>query len=101
MAKTFDSKLAWVQVDVDTLTHDDRANYEAYKAAYRVMKEARVMFELGMQDQAPSGKRLVFGYNFGKLSVAMDAAQDAPKAKQGTLSLAAFLATQVQAGARA
>lgn len=99
MAK-FETKLDWTQVDPSTLSHDDLANYEAYKAAYRTMKEARVMFELGMQDQAPKGKRLVFGYNFGKLSVAIDTALDAPKTKQGTRSLADFLADQSSAGCR-
>lgn len=100
MAK-FEIKLDWTQVDVNTLDTGDRASYEAYKSAYRTMKEAREAFESGMQANAPQGKRLVFGYNFGKLSVALDDAKDAPKAKSGTQSLAAFLAGQGASGARA
>lgn len=100
MAK-FETKLDWTQVDVNTLDQADRASYEAYKAAYRAMKEAREAFESGMQANAPQGMRLVFGYNFGKLSIALDAAKDALKAKSGTQSLASFLAGQVSSGARA
>lgn len=99
MAK-FETKLDWSQVDVDTLEAGDRARYDAYKDAYRVMKASREAFEQGMQAQAPQGMRLVFGYNFGKLSVALDAAKDAPKAKSGVQSLSAFLAMQGAAGCR-
>lgn len=91
MAK-FETKLDWVQVDVASLSTEHQAAYADYKAAYADMKLARQAFEQGMQTNAPKGKRLVFGYNFGKLSVALDDAKDAPKAKAGVQSLADFLA---------
>lgn len=94
MAKAYDTKLDWVTIDPDTLAPDHRAAYEEYKAAYRLAKDARTAFENGMQAQAPVGKRMCFGYNFGKLSIALDAAKDAPKAAKGVQSLASFLAEQ-------
>lgn len=92
MAKaTFATKLEWIEIDPSSLAPEYRQAYEAYKAAYRAAKEARNAFEQSMQTEAPSGKRLVFGYNFGKLSMALDDAKDAPKAKAGVQSLASFL----------
>lgn len=85
--------LAWSEVDVDSLTDDQRAKYDAYKAAYRVAKAKKEEFEAFMQEIAPEGKRLVFGYNFGKLSVAIDDAQAAkPKASAKAVPLSQLIA---------
>lgn len=96
------SELTWVNIDPATLSTEDRANYEAYKVAQRAAAELRTAFEAGMNAKAPQGKRMVFGYKFGKLSVALDDAKtDKPKAPAGGLSLADFLKAQAQGGHRA
>jgi hypothetical protein len=63
------------------------------------MKEARNNFEQSMASavELPEGKRLVFGYNFGKLSVAV-VEDDKPKAKAGAQSLSSYLAGMTQKG---
>lgn len=42
----------------------------------------------------PDGKRLVFGYNFGKLSVALVDDDAKPSTAKGTTSLSDFLKSQ-------
>lgn len=91
----------WVEINPATLGDDISGAYDTYKALYRQMKEARVAFESSMAAAAelPSGKRMVFGYNFGKLSVAIvDDDRPAPKAKSSTVSLADFLRAQQASG---
>lgn len=94
----------WNEIDPATLTGDAAALFGEYKAQYRKAKEAKALFEAEMQELAalPSGYKLVFGYNFGKLSVAV-VADDKPKAaaKPASQSLAEWLQGQAAAGARA
>lgn len=85
----------WQELDVASLDDQAAANYAGYKAAYRLMKEARLAFEVGLEAQAkresviPTGFRMVFGYNFGKLSVAIVADDRKPeKAPKRVLTLA-------------
>jgi hypothetical protein len=95
MAKTQRTDAQWITIDVDTLTpHIGRA-YEAYKAAYKAMKDARAKFEedMALEADLPVGKRLVFGYNFGKLSVAVVEDDRKPVAKAGAQSLSSYLAS--------
>lgn len=70
-----DTKANWQNVDVETLPSTIREHYDAYKAAYAEMKEARGTFEVAMRtalmEATPKGKRLAIAYNFGKLSVAI------------------------------
>lgn len=95
------SEANWVNIDPSTLTVELREAYEAYKAAYRVTKAKRDTFQDAMQDAAglPASQRLVFGYNFGKLSIAIVAAEAkvVSKAKPAQ-SLAAFLSTATADG---
>jgi hypothetical protein len=94
----------WIEMDVATLDHNTQTQYQMYKQAYADMKAQRQKFEDMMQTDAglPEGKRMVFGYNFGKLSVAIvDDDRKPAKAKQAKQSLADFIASQAQAGARA
>ena len=96
-------KAAWKVVDVDTLPANLRSAYQDYKTAYAYMKEARETFEKSMQAAAtlPTHERLVFGYNFGKLSVAIVPAEPAkPKTDRNAMSLAEFLAAKRAEGAR-
>ena len=102
MTKTNDA--VWIDVDLDTLSGDMRAAYEAYKVAQRAAAELRTQFEalVNKGTELPQGQKLVFGYRFGKLSAAVVADDSKPKAgtpaKQG---LADFIATQQAAGRRA
>ena len=95
--------LTWTEIDPASLPADVRQQYEAYKAAYHAMKQQRQAFETMLNDTAspPSGKRVVCGYNFGKLSIALGDAKDQPKASQAKGSLADFLANAQTSGRRA
>ena len=92
----------WVEIDPSTLDTATMKQYEDYKAMYRRAKEARQAFEEMMQTASGlsgTGKRLVFGYNFGKLSVAVvDDDRKPVKARTGSQSLAQFLSAQANSG---
>jgi hypothetical protein len=91
----------WTELEVDTLSPEAQRDYHAYKDAYKAMKLARETFETQLRHDSdvPCGKRLVFGYNFGKLSVALvDDDRKPAKAKAGKASLADFLAAQQASG---
>jgi hypothetical protein len=95
MAKAIKSDAVWVEIDPETLEAQQAQAYAAYKASYRVMKEQRGAFEAAMAQGVPQGKRMIFGYNFGKLSVAVvddDRATAKPKAQK--MSLAEYLERQ-------
>lgn len=101
MANVHKVKADWITVDVDTLAPDLRARYDAYKACYRAMKEARTAFEDAMQSNVPEGERMICGYNFGKLSVAIVPDERKPaQAPKGVVSLAEFLRVRAEAGLR-
>lgn len=92
----------WTTINVDTLGDSIRSDWDSYKVAYRMAKEAREAFEEAMAKVAklPQGKRMIFGYNFGKLSVAIvDDDRKPGKAKAGGLTLAQFIASQQNSGA--
>lgn len=85
----------WVEVDLDTLTTDQRDAYEMYKVAQRQAAQLRQAFETAVAQDVPMGSRMVFGYRFGKLSVALVPDDSKPKAaKVAPKSLAAYLAEQ-------
>lgn len=95
------SEAVWQDIDLDTLSDEQRAAYEAYKVAQRQAAALRKGFEDTMQAGLPEGKRLAFGYRFGKLSAAVvedDRKAGKPKAK--ATSLADFLAAQAATGGR-
>lgn len=103
MAKQPAIKADWQTLDPATLPAPIAKQYARYKEAYLEMKAERNAFEQAMRDlaPAPAGKRLVFGYNFGKLSVALvdDTGTTVTSAKPA-LSLSAFLAAQAAQGKR-
>jgi hypothetical protein len=81
------------------------AQYQASKAAYRAYKVERDQFEMNMQvafgDKLPAGYELKFGYNFGKLSIAVGPVTERkaqPKAESE--SLGDWLAGQAASGQR-
>lgn len=97
---TTKSQLVWSEIDPTSLSLEQQAAYAEYKNEYVEMKKARAAFEQSMQVHAPAGSRIVCGYNFGKLSVAL-APDEARPAKQAKGSLADFIAAQQAGGRRA
>ncbi len=91
---------SWTNINVNTLDQEHQDNYTAYKAAYALMKEAKQCFEAGMRDKAglPKGKLLVFGYNFGKLSLAVVEDDRKTASPSKTKGLGDFLAMQAASG---
>ena len=89
MAK-IEAKADWHNVDIDSLPKAIRDEYDTYKQSYAAMKAAREAFETAMctalASATPTGKRIVFGYNFGKLSLAIVDAES-PKASAKAISL--------------
>jgi hypothetical protein len=91
MAKT-ETKANWQTIDTDTLPVAIAKQYANYKASYAEMKAERKALEdaLSTAISPKAGKRCVFGYNFGKLSVAI-VDDDKPATKSaGTVSLSAL-----------
>lgn len=89
MAKS-ETKATWRNVDINSLPKALREEYEQYKRGYAAMKAARETFEENLRSAlasaTPTGKRIVFGYNFGKLSLAFVDAES-PKASAKAISL--------------
>lgn len=100
MAKTTKTDANWTTVDVATLPHELDATYKAYKASYKAMKDAREIFEHAMSAAIapPTGKRVIFGYNFGKLSVAIVDGLVEKRTTVSTQSLADWIASQRDSG---
>jgi hypothetical protein len=96
-------KAEWTELDPATLTPALRAAYAAYTDQRRIAAAAKSAFETAMSAAAsvPPGARLVFGYNFGKLSIAIvaDDAKGKRTSKQAQ-SLSDFLASAKLTGAR-
>lgn len=91
----------WVEIDPTTLSPVQAQAYARYKEMYREMKAQRQHFEECMSLGVAQGQRMIFGYNFGKLSVAVvEDDRKATKPKQAKLSLDQFLAMQQNSGAR-
>ena len=82
----------WHILNPADLPEHIQALHRSYKAQYEKMKADREAFEMAMAAaiSPPAGKRVVFGYNFGKLSVAVvadDRKPSAPKPTTGALDL--------------
>ena len=94
MAKAIKSDLTWNTINTETLPTSIKDAYEGYKDAYKDMKEARLQFEqlISKAIDPKPGFRVVFGYNFGKLSVAL-APDDKPAKSQpaSAVSLSALV----------
>lgn len=103
MAKQIKQDANWITIDIGTLDTAMQNFYQNYKDAYKAMKDRREEFETEMNERAslPQGQRMIFGYNFGKLSVAVvEDDRKAPKAKAATLSLSDFLLSARRHGDR-
>lgn len=99
------AKEDWRNVEITQLTSEQRALWDAMKAAYQAYAGAKGAFQERMNkdvaDKMPKGMELKFGYMFGKLSVTIGPV-NAPKAKavkdEGTLG--DWLAGQAASGNR-
>ena len=95
------SEAQWADIDVNTLSVEAQVAYNEYKEAQRKAASLRQAFEDCVTGalELPVGKRMVFGYRFGKLSAALvEDDRKAAKPKQVKGSLADFLAQQVGGG---
>lgn len=92
MAKS-SSPATWTQIDTDTLPTPIAKQYANYKSAYAEMKAERKAFEdaLAAMLNTKPGTRAVFGYNFGKLSIAIVADDAKPKAASSAVSLSTLI----------
>lgn len=90
------TELTWTEIEPASLPEEQQARYAEYKAAYKAMRAARDAFEASLQAAAPAGKRIVCGYNFGKLSIAL--ADKEPERAKPTQDLAAWLKQNVERG---
>lgn len=93
MAKASTTTATWMQIDTASLPTPIAKQYTRYKESYAEMKAERKAFEDAITAQLaiPSGKRAVFGYNFGKLSIAIVADDAKPKSTSSAVSLASLL----------
>lgn len=90
------SDLNWQNLSIETLSPTAAKAFAGYKEAYKLATERRKAFEATMIADAklPSTHTLVFGYRFGKLSVAVtEATELKTPQKSGGLSLADYLKT--------
>lgn len=93
MAKIVE-KATWITIDPASLPTSIAKQYDNYKEAYKEMKAERTAFEEALSSalSPPKGKRVVFGYNFGKLSIAIvDDDTKAAAKPSGAVSLASLL----------
>lgn len=99
MAKSNDA--VWVELDPASLDGVQGEAYAEYRRLRKIAGEAKGRFEKSMQVAIPVGQRMIFGYNFGRLSVAV-VANDRPEAKPKATakSLGDYLATMAAAGER-
>ena len=83
----------WTQIDTETLNATATAALAKLRAANEAARSAREAFEAIITDliDPADGERVIFGYRFGKLSLAIVPA-DKPKAKTSAISLDAFKA---------
>lgn len=92
MAKV-ETKLTWMDIQPEALSPAAQAAYADHKAAYRLAKEAKERFEAVARASMPNpgpGREIKFGYNFGKLSIAVGEAKPV-KADKPALDLTAFI----------
>ena len=97
------STLTWTEIDPASLPDVVKIAYDDYKEQYRRMKHCREVFEQHLNESVspPEGKRIVCGYNFGKLSIALADDDRKPVKAKATGSLADFLASAQASGRRA
>lgn len=96
------AKPTWIEIDAEGLDREGAKLYRELKAAQKAAREAKEAFEEYVREGAdvPKGKKLVFAYNFGKLSCAIVDDDGKAKASKPKQSLAEYLAAMKAAGRR-
>ena len=86
------AELEWTQLDPASLSPDLRKAYDAYKEAAKAANSLREAFERAMTVAIDplDTEKVVFGYRFGKLSLAI-APADKPRKPSAAVSLAEFI----------
>ena len=86
------AELEWTQLDPASISPDLRKAYDAYKEAARHANTLREAFERAMTVAIDplDNEKVVFGYRFGKLSLAI-APADKPRKPSAAVSLADFI----------
>lgn len=90
------SELVWRNdVDVAQFSEETQIAYHEYKEAQRKAAALRDAFESGVRAEFPvrQGSKLVFGYRFGKLSLAIAPDDSKPKVRASG-NLADWIAAQ-------
>ncbi len=92
MAKQVRNELTWQELNPETLQPEAATAYKAYKAKYAEAKALKDKFEGTMRRIAelPVTHTLRFGYNFGKLSCAVDTA-DGPRVSSKAVDFAVLV----------
>lgn len=98
--------LEWINVEVAQLPSVRQSQFAEMKRIYKDYQAAKQAFEDGMNedyaDSLGADQCIVFGYRFGKLSVAVAPRETKRVASaKPAVSLSAFLATQSAGGRRA
>lgn len=83
----------WINIDPASLSPDLAAALDAYRAASKAASDLRKAFEdaMTLAIDPLDTERVIFGYRFGKLSLAIVPAEK-PKRPASAISLAAFKA---------
>ena len=86
------AELEWTQLDPASLSPALRQAYDTYREAARSANALREAFERQMTVAIDplDGEKVVFGYRFGKLSLAI-APADRPRKPYAAVSLADFI----------
>jgi hypothetical protein len=84
----------WTEVDTTTLPAQLSKPYSEYLAARKLAADKREAFEAvfktALKGRVQAGSKAVFGYNFGKLSMAIVPDDDKPKASAKAVSFNAL-----------
>jgi hypothetical protein len=97
-----EDKPDWRNIDIDTLPKSIRETYDTYKEAAKFALQARIDFESAFSDavKPAKGQRVIFGYRFGKLSIAVITDDKPASTHKGELSLTDWLASRRNSGIR-
>lgn len=104
MASQGKSELKWKTIERQELDAALDDMFQDAKRAYKAYQDAKARFEGAFRDsiaaQVPEGFEIKFGYNFGKLSIALAPVDKskAPKQAKAKESLADWMQAQTSGG---
>ena len=89
-----EAKVEWIEIDPSTLNANATAAYAKLRSANEAAALARKAFEacLTAEIDPAAGEKVIFGYRFGKLSLAIAPDDAKPSASRKAISLADFKA---------